>query len=179
MGGGAGKSVMAMRKIRTVKTVVKRDLFTDIFLSKPSQHCESVRLTRFGSVDSVWKTWSKRQNATQFPTPMSPYKTLPIALASLPAQLLRLPPKAAPKAASNPTIKKLLSSFNASAPSALPPPTEGSTGKAVDAMDEVRGLGKSLPTNLRIEEFQPKRAEYEGVNQFHRKLVRSPFLRFD
>ena len=102
------------------------------------------------------------------------YKTLPISLSSLPAQLLRLPPAPTAKAIQNPTIKKLLTSFHA-APTSPTTPTR--TAKTGDAMTEVRGLGKSLPTNLRIEEFVEKRDEYEGVNQFHRKLVRiAPLL---
>lgn len=111
--------------------------------------------------------------------------TRPIPLASVPAGLLRLPPKpsTAPKASAthSPTVDRLLKSFANKRGSlarstglsadgrglgvAVPEAVEQDVAQA-EVMDKVQ-----LPANLRIEQFLPKRKEYSGVKSGHRELV--------
>ncbi|ORY54079.1 hypothetical protein BCR35DRAFT_16902 [Leucosporidium creatinivorum] len=111
--------------------------------------------------------------------------TRPIPLSSVPAGLLRLPPKPStapkPSATHSPTVDRLLKSFANNrgpfAPStglsqdgrglaaAVPQAVEQDLAQA-EAMDKVQ-----LPGNLRIEQFVPKRKEYSGVKSGHRELL--------
>lgn len=118
--------------------------------------------------------------------------TRPIPLNSVPAGLLRLPPKPTAQkkasATSSPTIDRLLNKFaSASRPSpsrfsglsqdgrglgaAVPEEVESDVAQAqtVDAVND----SVQLPANLRIEQFVSRRAEYKGVKQGHRELVSS------
>lgn len=112
--------------------------------------------------------------------------TRPIPLSSVPAGLLRLPPKpsTAPKASAthSPTVNRLLKSFANK--------RNGSIARSTGLSADGRGLGAAvpenveqdvaqaegmdkvqLPANLRIEQFLPKRKEYSGVKSGHRELV--------
>lgn len=85
----------------------------------------------------------------------------PIPLSSIPANLVRLPPKPtkqspAASAAASPTIDRLVANLSKRAAA-----TVGAEASAT----------ATLPANLRIDEFVPRRREYAGVNKAHRTLV--------
>ncbi|GAA5888866.1 hypothetical protein JCM5296_005020 [Sporobolomyces johnsonii] len=116
--------------------------------------------------------------------------TRPIPLSSIPRHALRLPkkpdtsPKPSASSAYSPTIDRLLKSFaspkSRAAPSlaGLPQDGRGLANAVVDveaqAAEQPRATQEApqLPPNLRIEEFVPKRREFEGVKASHRDLLR-------
>ncbi|GAA5967631.1 hypothetical protein JCM21900_003231 [Sporobolomyces salmonicolor] len=114
--------------------------------------------------------------------------TRPIPLSAIPPTALRLPPKPAStpnlsaSSTHSPTIDRLLKSF-ASPPSRAPSRTglphdgRGLANAAVhaEALAEQPGAtpeATQLPPNLRIEQYVPKRREFEGVSASHRDLLR-------
>lgn len=122
----------------------------------------------------------------------------PLPLSSIPSHLLRLPqaaPARSPKpssATTSPTIDRLLVSLKKSSQHRLVRTTgasedgrslwknfTGTTTGAGAALEEEGGKAEMLkgllPRNLRIEEYVPKRVEYEGVKAGHRDLVSSIF----
>lgn len=125
----------------------------------------------------------------------------PIPLSSIPPQLVKLPPapietqassskaRSAANSVSSPTIEKLLNSFANRArhhkssslagglsadgrglANVIPGTDAGVPGASPSSGNSSVGA-QSLPPNLRIEEFVPKRKEYAGVKAAHRSLV--------
>ncbi|GAA5959424.1 hypothetical protein JCM3765_006599 [Sporobolomyces pararoseus] len=101
----------------------------------------------------------------------------PLPISSIPSQSLRLPrkPTTLPDLSStSPTISKLLSKFNSP-----PPPSPSSSeslpqdGRGLGGFKLNRqGQGGTVPNNFRVEEYVPKRKEFEGVGKRHRDLLR-------
>jgi len=102
----------------------------------------------------------------------------PLPISSIPSHSLRLPlkPVAAPNLQeTSPTISKLLSKLS------VTPPSEGEQVESdyAELPQDGRGLGGfrlqrgggAPPSNLRVEEWVPKRKEFEGVGKKHRDLV--------
>ncbi|BGP19781.1 hypothetical protein JCM10213_006443 [Rhodosporidiobolus nylandii] len=97
--------------------------------------------------------------------PSLPLPIRAIPLSSIPPSALRLPPKprltsASRSRESSPTVERLLASFAER--------SARRAGAAAEAQEEMQ----SLPKNLRIVEYVPKRREYEGVRASHRDLLR-------
>ncbi|GAA5852410.1 hypothetical protein JCM3766R1_001880 [Sporobolomyces carnicolor] len=101
----------------------------------------------------------------------------PVPISSIPVESLRLAPKPSPSInldSNSPTLSKLLSRLSTSQPSTRRAATERGEG---DLPADGRGIGggrslSSPPPNLRVEEYVPKRTEFEGVNKKHRDLLR-------
>ncbi|GAA6064501.1 hypothetical protein JCM10212_001809 [Sporobolomyces blumeae] len=97
----------------------------------------------------------------------------PVPLSSIPPHALRLPPKPQPKpdlVNSSPTLDKLVQKLSTGS-------TASARGEArgADLPEDGRGLGRmrfGTPRNLRIEEYVPKKREFEGVSKKHRDLLR-------
>ncbi|GAA5987401.1 hypothetical protein JCM5350_002748 [Sporobolomyces pararoseus] len=107
----------------------------------------------------------------------------PVPISSIPSQSLRLPPKPTPLPdlkSTSPTISKLLSRFNSPSPSS----SASSSSREIESLpQDGRGLGGFtlkkrqggrgvVPSNFRVEEWVPKRKEFEGVGKKHRDLLR-------
>ncbi|GAA5914579.1 uncharacterized protein JCM6883_004424 [Sporobolomyces salmoneus] len=111
----------------------------------------------------------------------------PLPISSIPPQSLRLPPRSIPSPnleTSSPTISKLLSKLSSSSPVASASSASETNEESSELPSDGRGLGgfkvkragpaggNGMPSNLRIEEWVPKRREFEGVGKKHRDLLR-------
>ncbi|GAA5885854.1 hypothetical protein JCM16303_000084 [Sporobolomyces ruberrimus] len=101
----------------------------------------------------------------------------PVPISSIPPNSLRLPSKPAPVPnlrETSPTITKLFSKLSSAS-------RQQSAGEGrEDLPSDGRGLGgfkmptrrRDVPSNLRVEEYVPKRTEFQGVGKKHRDLLR-------
>ncbi|GAA5875763.1 hypothetical protein JCM3774_006450 [Rhodotorula dairenensis] len=99
--------------------------------------------------------------------------TRAVPLTAVPAASLRLPPSSGrtkPKHvddAASPTVDRLIGSIGRSAQR-----LQRQGVPAGEAHGEAGASAASLPPNLRINEFVPRRKVYEGVKASHRDLLR-------
>ncbi|GAA5863407.1 hypothetical protein JCM8547_006972 [Rhodosporidiobolus lusitaniae] len=107
-----------------------------------------------------------------------------VPLSSIPPHALRLPPKPSPSSPSSsarasrnstasPTIDRLLKSFpSRGLPSVAQAGARAGEVERTPAQAQAQAQQQELPPNLRINEFVPKRREYEGVRASHRDLLK-------